>query len=137
MAKDVIARLKADTSQWDSGLAKATRSLNKFQQDNMSLDAALQGSVKTITSVAAKYVGWGAAAAGAIKVAKDAFKRNEAQLDEWQGFVRASESVYGGFLEALNNGDISGYLSNINSIIDAARNAYDALDELGTLSGGS
>lgn len=132
MAKDVIARLKADTSQWDSGLAKATRSLNKFQQDNMSLDAALKGSVKTITSVAAKYVGWGAAAAGAIKVAKDAFKRNEAQLDEWQGFVRASESVYGGFLEALNNGDISGYLSNINSIIDAARNAYDALDELGT-----
>lgn len=132
MAKDVIARLKADTSQWDSGLAKATRSLNKFQQDNMSLDAALQGSVKTITSVAAKYVGWGAAAAGAMKVAKDAFKRNEAQLDEWQGFVRASESVYGGFLEALNNGDISGYLNNINSIIDAARNAYDALDELGT-----
>lgn len=132
MAKDVIARLKADTSQWDSGLAKATRSLNKFQQDNMSLDAALQGSVKTITSVAAKYVGCGAAAAGAMKVAKDAFKRNEAQLDEWQGFVRASESVYGGFLEALNNGDISGYLSNINSIIDAARNAYDALDELGT-----
>lgn len=132
MAKDVIARLKADTSQWDSGLAKATRSLNKFQQDNMSLDAALQGSVKTITSVASKYVGWGAAAAGAMKVAKDAFKRNEAQLDEWQGFVRASESVYGGFLEALNNGDISGYLNNINSIIDAARNAYDALDELGT-----
>lgn len=132
MAKDVIARLKADTSHWDSGLSRAGRSLEQFQQKNMSLDAALQGSVKTLTSVAAKYVGWGAAAACAMKVAKDAFKRNEAQLDEWQGFVRASESVYGGFLEALNNGDISGYLSNINSIIDAARNAYDALDELGT-----
>lgn len=132
MAKDVIARLKADTSQWDSGLAKATRSLNKFRQNNMSLDAALQGSVKTLTSVAAKYVGWGAAITGAMKVAKDAFKRNEAQLDEWQGFVRASESVYGGFLEALNNGDISGYLNNVNAIIGAARDAYDALDELGT-----
>lgn len=132
MAKDVIARLKADTSQWDSGLSRAGRSLEQFQQKNISLDAALQGSVKTLTSVAAKYVGWGAAASGAMKLASDAFKRNEAQLDEWQGFVRASESVYGGFLEALNNGDISGYLNNINSIIDAARNAYDALDELGT-----
>ena len=132
MAKDVIARLKADTSHWDSGLSRAGRSLEQFQQKNISLDAALQGSVKTLTSVAAKYVGWGAAAAGAMKLASDAFKRNEAQLDEWQGFVRASESVYGGFLEALNNGDISGYLNNINSIIDAARNAYDALDELGT-----
>ena len=132
MAKDVIARLKADTSQWDSGLSRAGRSLEQFQQKNTSLDAALQGSVKTLTSVAAKYVGWGASISGAMKVAKDAFKRNEAQLDEWQGFVRASEPVYGGFLEALNNGDISGYLSNINSIIDAARNAYDALDELGT-----
>jgi hypothetical protein len=69
---------------------------------------------------------------GALKVAKAAFFKNEQQLDEWNRSVEASKSVYNGFLNALNNGDISGFMSNINSITEAARAAYDALDELGT-----
>ena len=67
MAKDVIARLKADTKQWDDGMSKAIKSLDKFKQENLSLDSAIQGSVKTLTSAAAKFVGWGAAAAGAMQ----------------------------------------------------------------------
>jgi len=70
--------------------------------------------------------------AAATKVAKDAFFANEQQLDEWGRTITASESVYRGFLNALNNGDISGYLSKIDTIVKAARDAYDALDELAT-----
>lgn len=72
------------------------------------------------------------AAKGALDVAKDAFFSNEENLDEWGRIVQSSESLYHGFLNALNNGDISGYLKNIESITRAARNAYDALDTLGT-----
>lgn len=46
--------------------------------------------------------------------------------------VESSKSIYNGFLNSLNNGDISGFLSNINTITEAARAAYDALDNLGT-----
>ena len=69
---------------------------------------------------------------GALKVAKDAFFANEQSLDEWEKTTESAKSVYNGFLDALNTGDISGYLGSINQIVDAARKAYDALDELGT-----
>lgn len=72
------------------------------------------------------------AAKAALDVVKDAFFNNEQNLDEWGRTVAASESLYKGFLNALNTGDISGYLSNINTITQAARDAYDALDELAT-----
>lgn len=80
--------------------------------------------------------GWGAAmAAGttALKVAKDAFMANESAVDEWGRIVDSSKSLYEGFLNALNNGDISGYLSRIDQIVQAARAAYDELDRLGTM----
>lgn len=69
---------------------------------------------------------------GALKVAKDAFFSNEQSLDEWEKTTESAKAVYNGFLDALNTGDISGYLGRINQIVDAARKAYDALDELGT-----
>lgn len=69
----------------------------------------------------------------ALKVSKDAFFESEANYDEWQRVVQSSESVYNGFLNSINNGDISGFLSNIDQIVSAAREAYDALDTLGTM----
>ena len=72
------------------------------------------------------------AAKAALDVAKDAFFNNEEQLDDWGRTVESSESLYNGFLNALNTGDISGYLQNIDNITKAARAAYDALDALNT-----
>ena len=73
------------------------------------------------------------AAEGALSVAKDAFFASEATVDEWGRVVDSSKSLYEGFLTALNTGDISGYLSHIDSIVQAARTAYDELDRLGTM----
>lgn len=77
----------------------------------------------------------GAAAAGvgaALKVATDALKQNEEFMDEWGRVTASAQSLYQGFLDVLNTGDITGYLSRIDDIVQAARDAYDALDELGT-----
>ena len=70
---------------------------------------------------------------GAMSVVKDAFGASEANVDEWGRIVQSAHSVYDGFLNALNTGDISGFLGRIDEIIIAARNAYDELDRLGTL----
>jgi len=80
--------------------------------------------------------GWGTAlAAGkaALDVAKDAFFASESTVDEWGRVMDSSKSLYEGFLTALNTGDISGYLSRIDSIVQAARTAYNELDRLGTM----
>lgn len=81
-----------------------------------------------------KFGGAAGAATTALKVAKDAFFASETSLDEWGRTVQSSQSLYQGFLSALNNSDISGFLSRIDEIVSAARDAYNAMDELGTFS---
>ena len=73
------------------------------------------------------------ASKAALGVAKDALFASEATVDEWGRIVQSSESLYQGFLTALNTGDISGYLSRMDDIVAAARKAYDELDKLGSM----
>ena len=73
-----------------------------------------------------------AAAGAALKVTTDAFKQNELVMDEWGRTTESAGSVYQGFLNALNTGDLSGFFKNIGKIISKAREAYDAMDQLGT-----
>ena len=120
MAQSLI-KLSLETNQYERNIRQAQKSWNDF--------------IKSIGLSASKFTAAGVAIGamtGALKVAKDAFFKNEQQLDEWNRTVEASKSVYNGFLNALNTGDISGFLSNVNIITQAARDAYDALDELGT-----
>ena len=132
MAKDVIARLKADTSQWDSGLSRAGRSLEQLQQKNISLDAALQGSVRTLVRVGAQYASMGVAATAAMKVVKDAFMSSESNMDSWGGTVESVKSIYDSFCISLNNSSLDGWFSNMDNLINKARQAYDAIDDLNT-----
>lgn len=69
----------------------------------------------------------------ALNVAKDAFFASEQNIDDWGRTVYSAQSVYDGFLTALNTGDLSGFLNNINTIVRAAGEAYNALDRLGTM----
>lgn len=73
------------------------------------------------------------AAKAALDVAKDAFFASEATVDEWGRTIQSAQGLYEGFLNAINNGDISGYLSRMNDIVTAARAAYDEMDKLGTM----
>ena len=132
MAKDVIARLKADTSHWDSGLSRASRSLEQLQQKNISLDAALQGSVRTLVRVGAQYASIGVAATAAMKVVKDAFMSSESNMDSWGGTVESVKSIYDSFCISLNNSSLDGWFSNMDNLIEKARQAYDAIDDLNT-----
>lgn len=122
MAKDVsLVRIKADTNDYERSIKQAQKTFDSF--------------TKGLGVNISKFTGVGAAIAGvtaALKVAKDAFFNNEEQLDEWGRTVKSAESLYSGFLTALNTGNISGYLKNMSNIVNAAREAYDALDALGT-----
>ena len=116
-----IVKLTLESNQYERKMKDAQKQWNDFMR-------GMGMSVSKFTAVGAA-VG---AVSGALKVAKDAFFANEKQLDEWGKTVDASKSVYNGFLSALNTGDISGFLSNIDQIVSAARDAYNALDDLNT-----
>lgn len=116
-----IVKLTLESNQYERNIKNAQKQLNDFTR-------SIGINMKSLSGMALA----AGAVTGALKVVKDAFFANEQQLDEWGRTVDASKALYNGFLNALNNGDISGYLSNINTITEAARAAYDALDELGT-----
>ena len=116
-----LVKLTLESNQYERKMKDAQKQWNDFMR-------GMGMSVSKFTAVGAA-VG---AVSGALKVAKDAFFANEKQLDEWGRTVESSKSVYNGFLSAINTGDISGFLSNIDQIVSAARDAYNALDELNT-----
>lgn len=121
MSAQSIIKITAETAQYERNMRQASQTFNKFMDGigmNMSKFTALSASIGGICT--------------ALKVAKDAFFSNEQQLDEWGRIVASSESLYRGFLDALNTGDISGFLSRMDTIVAAARQAYDALDALAT-----
>ena len=122
MAKNTaLIKVAAETNDYEKKMRQAQKTFNDF----------MKGVGLSPAKFSALTLAIGATTA-AMKVAKDAFFKNERQLDEWNRQVESSKSVYSGFLNALNNGDISGFLSNMNTIVKAARAAYDALDELAT-----
>ena len=79
---------------------------------------------------------WGAAigaGAAALKVAKDSFFASEQNIDDWGRTIEMANTTYEAFLTSLNTGDISGFLSRIGQIQQAAFDAYNAIDRLQTM----
>ena len=116
-------------------LDEVTRSLGDTKQEGGATSGIMEqlAGKFTISLDAVKLFNVGLQATQSVlSVAKDAFFNNEEQLDEWGRVVESGESVYKAFLNSINTGDIGGFLSKIDSIVSAARQAYDALDELAT-----
>ena len=117
-------------------LDDVTRSLSDTKQEGGATSGIMEqlAGKFTISLDAVKLFNVGLPATQAVLgVAKDAFFASEANVDEWGRIVDSSKSLYEGFLNSINNGDISGFLGRIDQIVTAARAAYDELDRLGTM----
>ena len=131
-----LEQIKQRAQEARAQLDNASKSLNDNGQSAEQSVGILESlaSKFTLNIDALKLFDMGLSATkAALDVAMDAFFASEANVDEWGRIVASSQSLYEGFLTAINNGDISGYLSNIDSIVEAARKAYDELDKLGTM----
>lgn len=133
--KKSLEELRQRINDGKASLNEINSSIGESKQQTTSLSTAvndLTGKLGlNIPKFGAMSLAIGAVT-GVLKVAKDAFFANEQAVDEWGRTTESAKSLYQGFLNALNTGDISGYLSRINDIVNAARAAYDALDELST-----
>lgn len=131
-----LERLKQRTIDSKNELGNLTRQLEPAKNGAESTGGAINmlkdKLMLNIDAMKLFSVGLQAAKA-ALDVAKDAFFASEANMDEWGRVMKSSQALYEGFLYALNNGDISGYLSNMSEIVRAAREAYNAMDTLQTM----
>lgn len=131
-----LDKLKNRIDEAKQNLNSVNAELGNTKQAEDGAKSGLEGLTSALGINVKSLAGWGAAlTAGkvALDVAKDAFFASEANVDEWGRTVQSAQGLYEGFLNALNTGDISGYLSRMNDIVTAARAAYDELDKLGTM----
>ena len=127
--------LKQRINDTKNELKGIDQELGNTKQAEDGAKSGLEGLTSALGINLKSLAGWGTAlAAGkvALDVAKDAFFANESTVDEWGRTIQSAQGLYEGFLQALNTGDFSGFLSNISQITSAAKEAYNALDELGT-----
>ena len=131
-----LATIKERAVDARKQMEEATKTLNDngqaAQQSGSVLDQLT--SKFTINVDAIKLFNAGLSVAkGALDVAKDAFFASEDKVDEWGRTMQSAQSVYAAFLNDLNTGDISGFLTRIDDIVSAARKAYDEMDRFGTI----
>ena len=74
-----------------------------------------------------------AGAAAALKIAKDAFLQTEGGMDAWGAACESAKASYSVFLNTLNNGNWSGFFTNLKEAITGANKLYDAMDRLGSI----
>lgn len=130
-----MERLKTKISESQAEFSKMQGSLSSVSSESSSLGSSLDGLLGKF-GMSVKGLGtWGLAigtATTALNVMKDAVFSTESGVDEWSRIVASAESTYNSFLVSLNSGDISGFLSKIDTIISKAREAYDIIDNLAT-----
>lgn len=131
-----LGQLRTRIQDSKSELDEVTRSLSDTKKEGGATSGIMEqlAGKFTISLDAVKLFNVGLQATQAVlSVAKDAFFASEANVDEWGRIVDSSKSLYEGFLNSINNGDISGFLGRIDQIVTAARAAYNELDRLGTM----
>lgn len=132
---NLVTNIGGNASGLISACEKSKNSLKKLQNEQKEMKGALGQLTSSFGISIGKLTAWGAAigaAKAALNVMKDAVFSSEANIDAWGRTVDSAKSLYQGFLNSLNNGDIGGFLSNISSIVSAAQEAYNALDKLST-----
>ena len=114
-----LVKLTLESNQYEKGMRQAQKSWNDFTKGigmSMSKFTAVGAAVGVVT--------------GALKVAKDAFNQSRDMVDEWGRTMQSAETIYSAFTNTLNTGDFSGFFNNMSNIVQAARNAYDAVSDL-------
>lgn len=116
-----------DSSGYSNGLEKAQKSLDKYIDKNMSLSSVMSSAAATIGKVAG--------VVGLAMGAQEAFDRvmrgSQTTSDEYDRVMRSVNTTIDTFFTAISTGDFTAFNLGLSSIIEKARAANDALDQLG------
>lgn len=124
---NLISRLIMDVTQYDGGLQKAQKSLDKFIDKNVSLNGVMTNAIGTISKIAGVL--------GVAMGAQEAFTRvmrgSQTTSDEYDKVMRSVTTTVDAFFTSISTGDFSVFNRGLDSIITKARLAQGAIDQLG------
>lgn len=126
---NLISRLIMDVTQYDGGLQKAQKSLDKFLNKNLSASNVMKGMKGEVIKVAG--------AMGLAMGAQEALTRvkhgSQATGDAYTRTMDQAKASIDSFFAAASMGDMSRFTDNLQTVIDKAKELSIELDNLGTM----
>jgi hypothetical protein len=139
--RSISASLRAAERQYSS-LKDQIRSTSQTLNESNGTCVRAGGVIEELTSKVGLNIASftklglaGAAVSGAIKVVNDSMHTNESTMDSLGIKIQQTQSVYQSFCTHLNTLDFSGFLDSIENVKKAARETYEAMDNLKTKGG--
>lgn len=131
---DVKVTIGVNSKEYRAGLRAANQETKEFkrQQKEMLKTAGIDKGYESIVAAAKKVAPAISAGAAAMAVANKAMKENQTFTDEWARITAGARATYESFVDSLVNADFSGFFNNMGEVINTAREAADAIDNLDT-----
>lgn len=129
---DVRVKLGVESKEYREALRRANAEAKEFKKQQKAAAQGAGEGFNGVIAIAKKLAPSITAGAAAFSVAKKAMEENQTLTDEWARIVASATSTYEGFVGALVSGNFSGFFSNMDQIIEKARDAADAFDALDT-----
>ena len=120
--------IRADSTQHDSTVKKSANEVYKYQK---KVNSAKE-SLGTMTASIGKFAGALGISIGVLGTFTKGLKELETINDELAFSQQATTTAVKEFFLAIQNGNFLPFLDGLGSIIDKAKEAYQAIDDLGT-----
>lgn len=130
MAADLIAKLKLDSSNWDTQINKSKKSIKKFETDSKQSMINLDGVTGKLGSSFVKFAGFIGLAVGAGETLNKMMESNQTTSDLFHNNLNAAKDSVDVFFRSLTTGDWSAFNGGILGTFDNLKNLSMMLDEL-------
>lgn len=121
---DIITRLLLDTKNFDAKLDRSKSSVNSFQ-------GGISNMAKTAGAGVLKFAGTLGIAMGAGEAFNRVLNSSQTLGDMTASNMAALKTSVDEFFYSLGTGTFDSFLSGLGSVIDKAKEAYSAIDQLG------
>jgi len=129
-SRDYIVKLAGDSRSYQSAMEQASRSLDKFGKQNLSVSAAMN----VVTSTMTKFLSVAALVKGAQEAITATINGSQTTADQFNATLTAAKDTVNTFFSSLSTGDFSQFNMGLDNLIAKSKEAYMALDRLGNAS---
>lgn len=131
---DYRIKFAIESKEYQQALRKANQEAKEFkrQQREAFKNSGANEGMNAIIASAKKFAPAISASAAALAVVNKAMRENQTYTDEWARITESARATYESFVDSLVNADFSGFFDNMANVVQTARDAADAIDNLDT-----
>lgn len=130
MAADLIAKLKLDSSNWDTQINKSKQSIKKFESDAKGSMNNFDGALKGVGTSLTKFVGFIGIAVTAGETLNKMMESNQTTSDLFHNNLNAAKDSIDLFFKSLTTGDWSAFNTGLLGTFDNLKTLSMMMDEL-------